>query len=313
MKFFKKFTKEKEAKRYNRVDRLIDEIFELSKEFSNENGEYPRSFHKFKDDVFYLDSSRYEIEITLKRLKLDSSKFYSKYKSTDKESEEERCFANSLGAFIEIFENFKKLYDNPSKYDYKLLNKVCDICYSNIKHVTEILENQDEVAEFLNYMYATEDKKKREYKQCLDYINKDKLIKEMVKVVELLEMSSQILPQHISNLDFEYARMTTDYIEEGCSNLLSKIEKFQSYEYSIKDEYQFINYIIQEVDKIRILKKPIDVDISLIKMNCKCGQPVDREDFDENVAKIKIEIKRIRKVIDILLEEYEDIVKAEVE
>ncbi|SFU46525.1 hypothetical protein SAMN04487886_103412 [Clostridium sp. DSM 8431] len=312
MKLFKKITRKKERKRYARVDKLVDEIFELSKEFSNENGEYPRSFNELNDDVFYLDSSRYEIEITLNRLKLNKNHFYYKYKPIGEESEDEKCFANSLGAFVEIFENFKKLYDTPSKYDYGFLNKVCNKCFENLTHVIEILRNQDKIIEFLNYMYATEDKKKREYKQCLDYINKEKIIKDMIKIVDLIEMSSIVLPEHIDSLNFDYARMTTNYIEEECTNLLSKLEKFQSYNYEVKDEKQFIHYVVQEIDKIRILKKPIDVDISIIKLNCKCGQPVDREDFDKNVVQMKKEVKRIKKTMDVLLEEYKEINKIEV-
>ncbi|MCR4943569.1 MAG: hypothetical protein K5986_03775, partial [Clostridium sp.] len=77
-------------------------------------------------------------------------------------------------------------------------------------------------------------------------------------------------------------------------------------------EKQFIHYVVQEIDKIRILKKPIDVDISIIKLNCKCGQPVDREDFDKNVVQMKKEVKRIKKTMDVLLEEYKEINKIEV-
>ena len=308
MKLFKKFTREIEEKRYDEVDKLIDEIFELSKEFSNEKGEYPRSLHKFKNDIFYLDSARYEIEVTLNRLGKDINKFYNnKYKPTEKDTEEYGCFANSMGAFIEIFENFKGLYKTSSKYDYGILNKVCDKCSEDLKQVIKILQDKEKVASFLNDTYATKDKKKREYKECLDYVTKEKIIYEMDRITVLLEKSCEVLPGHIEDYNFDYAKKTINYIEEECNNLIHKINNFNSYNETLKDEGKLIKELIKSINKTKELKKPLEVDVSIIKMNYKCGQPLDKDSFENNVKTIASEIYRIKSIVDTLYNEYKQL------
>ena len=309
MKLFKKFTREIEEKRYDEVDKLIDEIFELSKEFSNEKGEYPRSLHKFKNDIFYLDSARYEIEVTLNRLGKDINKFYNnKYKPTEKDTEEYGCFANSMGAFIEIFENFKGLYKTSSKYDYVILNKVCDKCSEDLKQVVKILQDKEKVASFLNDTYATKDKKKREYKECLDYVTKEKIIYEMDRITVLLEKSCEVLPGHIEDYNFDYAKKTINYIEEECNNLIHKINNFNSYNETLKDEGKLIKELIKSINKTKELKKPLEVDVSIIKMNYKCGQPLDKESFENNVKIITSEIYRIKSIVDTLYNKYKQLI-----
>lgn len=309
MKLFKKFTREFEEERYSKVDELIDEIFELTKEFSNDKGEYPRSFHKFKNDIFYLDSARYEIEVTLNRLGKDIDKYYNhKYKSTKQDTEEDGCFANSMGAFLEIFENFKKLYRTSSKYDYSLLNKVCDKCCGDLQQVINILGNKNEITTFLNETYATADKKKREYKECLDYVTKEKIINEMHKIVVMLKKSCEVLPGHIDDYNFKYAKMTANYIEEECNNLKHKLENFNSYKETVEDERKYIDTIDRSIDKILEIKKPLEVDISIIKMNYKCGQPLDRDSFEGNVNKLNKEIENLKKIINSLWEQYKRLI-----
>ena len=51
-KFFKRDAKEKNNTK--QIDKLIDEIFEKSEEYSNSIGEYPRSLHALNNDIFLL-------------------------------------------------------------------------------------------------------------------------------------------------------------------------------------------------------------------------------------------------------------------
>ena len=310
MKLFKKFNKKFEEERYDEVDKLIDEIFELSKEFSNEKGEYPRSFHKFKNDIFYLDSARYEIEVTLNRLGKDVKVFYNnKYVPTEKDSGDDGCFANSMGAFIELFENFKGLYKTSTKYDYVVLNKVCDKCAEDLKEIIKILENKEEIARFLNDAYATKEKKKREYKEYLDYVTKEKIINEMHKISKLLETSADVLPGHIEDNNFDYAKMTINYIDDECNKLLSKINTFNTYKTeNVEDEEEVIKELISRIDKTKKIKKPLEIDLSLIKMNYKCGQTQDKENFDANMKSIKKQINLIRQIIEYLWDEYKQFI-----
>ncbi len=310
MKLFKKFNKKFEEERYDEVDKLIDEIFELSKEFSNEKGEYPRSFHKFKNDIFYLDSARYEIEVLLNRLGKDVAKFYNnKYNPTEKDAGDDGCFANSMGAFILLFENFKGLYKVCSKYDYTILNNVCDKCAEDLKEVVKILADNEDITNFLNNTYATEDKKKREYKECLDYITKEKVINEMYKISDLLERSCNVFPEHVEDNNFEYAKMTLNYIDEECDKLLNKIKIFNSYNTeSVIDESEVIEALVTRIEKTKNTKKPLEIDLSLIKMNFKCGQTEDREDFDAKVELLRKHIDLIKQIIQYLWDEYKQVI-----
>lgn len=310
MKLFKKISKKQEEARYDEVDKLIDEIFELIKEFSNEKGEYPRSFHKFKNDIFYLDSARYEIEVTINRLGLDLTQFYNnKYKPTEKQQEEDRCFAYSMGAFIELFENFKNLYKSFSKYDYVVLNKVCEKCTEDLKNVIQILDNKESITSFLNDTYANKDKKKREYRECLDYVTKEKIINEMYKIAELLKTCCEVLPQHIEDKNFDYAKKTINFIEEECNKLIVKIKDFNSYTTeTVKDENEVITELVKRIDKTQNLKKPLEIDLSLVKMNYKCGQPLNTENFEKNMEAISKQIDLIEQIIVYLWDEYKQFI-----
>lgn len=295
-KFFKRNAKEKNNTK--QIDKLIDEIFEKSEEYSNGIGEYPRSLHALNNDIFFLNSARYELEITIIRLEQSLDKFYeSKYVETNQEKPEESCFANSLGAFVTLFENFKLLYVNASTLTKDILDEACSKAAIELNKVVEILLDKNTINIYLASHNATLEDRKNEYKIYLEYINKEIIFNDMLKISSELIDTISIIPEHLYNNNYNYAKLTLNYILEKLTLLKEKIDGLSRFNSKVPMEELYINKIMSSIENYKLIKKKSDVTINLMKMDYKIGQTVNSKVMEENLNTINIDINSIHREV----------------
>ncbi|MBE6050981.1 MAG: hypothetical protein E7214_10115 [Clostridium sp.] len=298
-KFLKRGSKEKNNTKI--IDNLIDEIFEKSEEYSNELGEYPRSLHKLNNDIFYLNSARYELEVTVTRLNQSLEKFYeNKYIETSEEKAEESCFANSLGALVTLFENFKLLYVNESVLTRDILNEACNRCADELRKVVDILCDKHEINIYLARSSVTLEDRRNEYKAYLEYINKEIVFNDMMKVSSEVLNASTIIYEHLNNNNFEYAKLTLNYMLDKLVLLKGKIESLSRFKAKVPMEDLCLFKILSSIDNFKELKKKSEVAINLMKLDYKIGQSVNDKIIEKYLDDIYIEVSNVSEEIQIL-------------
>ena len=124
-----------------KVNSLINDIFELSCSYTKSHCVKVRSCDKLERDIFALDCARFQLEMVLIHYGRSVEKFYDyKYFATSPKDDDYRCISNSFNALVTLWKNFcYNKFDGVSEFEYDFLDKAIENLVLQLKKTKRIL------------------------------------------------------------------------------------------------------------------------------------------------------------------------------
>lgn len=139
-----------------KINSLINDIFQLSCSYTKSHAIKMRSCDKFEKDIFSLDCARHQLEIILIRSGISVEKCYDyKYHATEPNDDEYRSFSYSFNALVTLWKNFSYNYNfEISQFNRVFFEESIETFIDELKNTKRILE--ENFMKLKNYSYVLE-------------------------------------------------------------------------------------------------------------------------------------------------------------